>query len=490
MILLPCFRVFMLAVVLIFSAYMACAQNTIIPEPITATNPAFTWDSSVFSDGIGAFALGHQWGASSLDKVNSIFSMNMTNDQFGYMWDNTGKIKRDTATGLLSGHLEQLYHLGQGYHDTNYIMIGSALEGMPANHDFNGRWIGMRWEPAENSDLEGTWTPRDADSWPFSFAARHHGTIASSPSDANYRRYVVEPDSSLTYPVKILDSVMPRNQLYMQNVTVQWDIADPRDSSITGKHPDSWDCRRLQVVVNMRRSDPTDTVVDDSVVASIVVPYQTRWKSQDPQNPKYDPKTWRMPFDSVPSTSLADTVHLPLGRGTVMKMRPKPGQYMDSLLITRRMLPLHSDPGGPDITFVAEFRTDDIRNADSSRRRHILKPGVFDYSQETDAVLLAKADSAAYNKLYHGYASVTKPVVLTCGYSGLRFMLMQWKHSWEAPCNVHPPYLGLENSLANVVRSTDDETQCSAYGCFCWRGMPLVASPSPGAVRPLEGRGV
>ena len=382
MILLPCFRVFMLVVVLIFSAYMACAQNTIIPEPITATNPAFTWDSSVFSDGIGAFALGHQWGASSLDKVNSIFSMNMTNDQFGYMWDNTGKIKRDTATGLLSGHLEQLYHLGQGYHDTNYIMIGSALEGMPANHDFNGRWIGMRWEPAENSDLEGTWTPRDADSWPFSFAARHHGTIASSPSDANYRRYVVEPDSSLTYPVKILDSVMPRNQLFMWDDTVHWEKSDPLAFPITGKHPDSWDCRRLQVVVNMRRSDPTDTVVDDSVVASIVVPYQTRWKSQDPQEPDYDPKTWRMPFDSVPSTSLADTVHLPLGRGTVMKMRLKPGQYMDSLVITRRMLPLHSDPGGPDITFVAEFRTDTIIGDTVNpltRRGHILKADKYGF---------------------------------------------------------------------------------------------------------------
>ena len=62
MILLSCFRMFMLVVMLFFSAFMASAQNTTIPEPITTTNPAFTWDSSVFSDGIGAFALGHQWG--------------------------------------------------------------------------------------------------------------------------------------------------------------------------------------------------------------------------------------------------------------------------------------------------------------------------------------------------------------------------------------------------------------------------------------------
>lgn len=35
-------------------------------------------------------------------------------------------------------------------------------------------------------------------------------------------------------------------------------------------------------------------------------------------------------------------------------------EYVDSIVITRAMLPRHSDPGGPDITIVAEFRTDTI----------------------------------------------------------------------------------------------------------------------------------
>ena len=59
-----------LQLLLLGLATSASAQNTIIPEPITTTNPAFTWDSSVFSDGIGAFALGHQWGAPVVVAVN------------------------------------------------------------------------------------------------------------------------------------------------------------------------------------------------------------------------------------------------------------------------------------------------------------------------------------------------------------------------------------------------------------------------------------
>jgi len=69
---------------------------------------------------------------------------------------------------------------------------------------------------------------------------------------------------------------------------------------------------------------------------------------------------------------------------------------MDSLIITRRMLPLHSDPGGPDITFVAEFRTDEIRNDDTTRRSHILKTDKYGFVP-TGKATIAMADS---NKRY------------------------------------------------------------------------------------------
>ncbi len=369
------------------------AQNTIIATPITTTNPSFTWDATVFSDRVPAFALGHQWGTSALDKANSALSMNVTSDHYGDMWDGANGIDLD-SNGLLSGFLNQLYHLGDGYLDTNYVFWGSPMVWTPSHIDFYGYWMGMRWEPSENAGLDRTWTPRDAEAWPFSFGSKHHGTIPASPSDANYRRFVLAMDSMLAYPVKVLDSVEPRNQLFMRGVNVRWE-RDPLDTMIVSAE-DSTNCRRLQLVVNLRRVDALDTVVDDSVVVSIVVPYQLRWKSQYPLADDYQPFTFRMPFDSVPRTTLSDTMHLPLGRGTEMKMRPAPGGYMDSILVTRRMLPLHSDPGGPDITLVAEFRTDTIIEIDNERRPHILKTDKYGFVPSGKATT-SQADS---NKRY------------------------------------------------------------------------------------------
>lgn len=287
---------------LTFVSFTLSAQNSYTPPPITTTNPAFTWDASVFSVRMPAFALGHQWGTSSLDKVNTALKMNVTADHYGIMYMNGGAINID-AQGRLAGSLNDLYHLGQGYRDTNYVIWGSPMDYTPEHIDFVGKWMGMRWEPAENAGLSRSWTPRDADAWPFSFAAKHYGTIPTSSSDANYRRYMLAQNTTLTYPVKVLDSVEPRDQLFMRDVNVKW--ATPLDSAITSgpsqTQEDSSNCRRLRLVVNMRRTNPSDNVIDDSVVASIVVPYQMRWKNQDPTDDRYEPRRLRMPFDSVVS---------------------------------------------------------------------------------------------------------------------------------------------------------------------------------------------
>ena len=46
------------------------AQNTFTPDPIQHYYPSF-WNDDVFAERVPAFALGHQWGAAKLDKVNT-----------------------------------------------------------------------------------------------------------------------------------------------------------------------------------------------------------------------------------------------------------------------------------------------------------------------------------------------------------------------------------------------------------------------------------
>ncbi len=381
------------------------AQNTIIPAPIQTYLPSF-WNSDLFATKLPAFGLGHQWGAADLDKVNTALKMNVTSGNWGYLND----------------FAPELYKLGKGINDTNYIVWGAPLWWTPGpvGDVFRREWYGLRWEPAENPGLGRDWQPRDEDSWPFSFATRYHGTIPTSSTDVNYRRFKLDSASMASNPLRALDSVEPRNYLRMYR-SVKWiapmgeRFADSTPVVVLGDtvswnysyFEDSTDARRLQLVVNLRRTNATDTILDDQPVVSIVVPYQMRWKDQVNTSADYEPRRLRMPFRLIPWNHKDSTFDLPLSRGLEMKMRVPPGGYSDSVIITRRMLPRHSDPGDPDITFVAEFRTDTIKGEDGIRREHMLKTGFFDYPAKniSDATLLA-SDNAAYNKRYRAIDSL------------------------------------------------------------------------------------
>ena len=73
------------------------AQNTFTPDPIQHYYPSF-WNDDVFAERVPAFALGHQWGAAKLDKVNTAFKMNVTSQNWGY----------------LNAFAHEMYKLGRG----------------------------------------------------------------------------------------------------------------------------------------------------------------------------------------------------------------------------------------------------------------------------------------------------------------------------------------------------------------------------------------
>jgi hypothetical protein len=156
------------------------AQNSFTPAPIQTHHPDF-WNADVFADGLQVFALGHQWGAARLDKVNTAFRMNVTNQNWGY----------------LNSFVHQMYKLGEGVGDTNYIVWASPLWHTPGPYGdiFRRPWYGLRWEPAEHAGPDRTWTPRDDSAWSFSFRARYHGSIPTSSTDENYRRFVLDTAS-------------------------------------------------------------------------------------------------------------------------------------------------------------------------------------------------------------------------------------------------------------------------------------------------------
>ncbi len=151
------------------------AQSLYHPNPMDSLHVGMFADS-LFSERVGAFVLGHQWGPADLDKLNTALRMNVTCDNYGYMhtmtYDSTGELTRRIkidSTGQLYGGIGNMYKLGPGKNDTNFVIWSEPLIDVKNTADFTGRWIGMRWDPAEVSDLTAAWQPRDNDAWLFSW---------------------------------------------------------------------------------------------------------------------------------------------------------------------------------------------------------------------------------------------------------------------------------------------------------------------------------
>lgn len=135
---------------LIASAHVTLlAQNTILVSDLHSIDSTFVWDTAVFATRLPSFALGHQWGAADLDKLNTSLRMNVTADQFGYL---------DTLA-----HIRQLKHLDHGNAYANYVAWNSPLADLhDSNMAFIDEWVGMRWEPAENRGYQCSRKPRAA----------------------------------------------------------------------------------------------------------------------------------------------------------------------------------------------------------------------------------------------------------------------------------------------------------------------------------------
>ncbi len=406
-----------LLVGMLVMALPVSAQNTILPPPIQTFEPTF-WADDVFATQVPGFVFGYQWGAAYLDKVNTALKINVTSQNWGY----------------IDGFRHELHKLGRGLGDTNYLVWASPLVSVPGNEGllFSAALYGMRWEPAEVGGLSRTWQPRDEESWPLSFEVRQHGTVPSDPGDVNYRRFVLDTAGLASHPMRVLDSVQPRNCLAM-HCTVDWE--DPMEekfvATVNGSDTtfleDTTNGRRMQLVINLRRADTADTDTTDLPVLTVEVPYFMRWKHQQDTSNLYQPNRQLMTFVKVPVASASEAFALPLGRGLELPLREPPVARPTSVVITKRMLPVHGTPGGPDITIVAEFVTDSImylkvEGGDTSypRREHMLKTGRHDYPVHTlsDSVLL-ESNIAGYNKRYmaidtmgvtvwyHGNAAVT-----------------------------------------------------------------------------------
>lgn len=339
-------------ILLVAGCAIVHAQNTIKPTPLhtrfstlaPGDDPLRAYltyidSTSTFARTVDEFLLGHQWGAGRYMKVNGALSANFTNEHWSYGTNWAALRRLDTTRPNYLGW--SLNAWGDGENEAPKVR-------------FTRPWIGVRYEPAENAGSGPTWTPRDAASWPWSFSVRQHGQVINTVSDPNYRRFVL--DTALisgTMPALVLDKCEPRTQLHVVNKHF---VAEKTGSTSQYQYDETVDGRRMYLVINLRRLSGTENTMDDTPVLKLKVQgIRNRAVDSLDRAPVYFNFTKQPESTGTSITTLGDN------RGKVLGMDPVV-DYPNEIIVTQRQLPAGSDR---DITIVAEFRTDVIREPES-----------------------------------------------------------------------------------------------------------------------------
>jgi hypothetical protein len=182
---------------IVFCSAASWAQNTITPKRIEELNTDIEWDNTAFADISGRFRGGNQWAPPVLGSISKALRLGVTMDMYGYF---------DTTE---TSHFHNLQAMTA---DSNFLLWGNPLGNVSDDSSrlFTSYLMGIRFEPSETGGCGRDWTPRDDSAWPLSFTYKYGGSVPSSPSDENYRRYLLsDTDTTTDSPVVVLADPEP-----------------------------------------------------------------------------------------------------------------------------------------------------------------------------------------------------------------------------------------------------------------------------------------
>jgi len=279
-------------------------------------------------------------------------------------------------------------------HNT-YLVLNSPYIGYTWSEnsmwrDINGVHHNMSWSISHNIAYEyeptykvnlsdptegGNWKPRanSSDSYAFGFDTIR-GYISNNQNDPNYDRLQLYPDSLVAETVlanpwvsnglsSIAELISEHNirpdtvvNIYNEPTPASWDTLSKtaRLELLMKNTPtmrgEDWKGVNFYLTINLRRLDANDTLMNDDIVLLIKMP----WVSMDSAGRRQ--RGW-IRFDSIPSPTYADTLHL--ARGVMRKLQyvPYSDRTQTVLLITRNMLPRGNETER-DITICAFFVCD------------------------------------------------------------------------------------------------------------------------------------
>ncbi len=330
---------------LILSSLSVYAQNG---EPNTLP---INWnDTSIFISKQTEFYLGWHW-AGPRKEVNDLLHINHYHNHWGYVGTRNIALPNIPNDGKKKAMVWRLPNNNAIYNYFPAVQIDPTAPVHPLiNHDNQGI---------------ATLHPRIGDTTGaiYGFSYRDTSEFGQLPDygNANFDRYVLSNTGVPDTGVIVLDEPSAQSLLgYSVSETGSGPIkTDTGIITTTGveRNGSQW-----YLSVNLRRTDVTDTIQDDSIVLVVRIPYQTINDSiATPEISGY------CLFDRVPvsADSVGNVDTLPFGRGRCLKLQPTPSASDSTeLVITRRMLP-RGDATDPDITTSAFFRLNTPQDSSS-----------------------------------------------------------------------------------------------------------------------------
>ncbi|MGA2298478.1 MAG: hypothetical protein ABSG15_13110, partial [FCB group bacterium] len=256
----------------------------------------------------------------------------------GFQWTGTLPMNNALLNNSASGHGYSQVNAGSRIYPQQMI-------NMPTWWDRAGYGVGiwaspfMQYEPTLELDTNNLGTivqrPGDPSNPVFGFLYRK-GTILFNQSDSNYSRLILYKNDLPNYGS---DSIV------LKNIWPQPHFKTEDSAQFYGEgQSDHYYGKKWYLTINLRRLHPdTDTIVDDSTVLSIKMPFNGINISGN------------IKFDSIPYESMDSIEHLNFyeDRGYLIKLHHL--GLSDSLKITNRMLPTQKSYS--NITISAEFNT-------------------------------------------------------------------------------------------------------------------------------------
>jgi len=321
-----------------------------------------------------------EWGGLTTDRPLDVDSFNIDGFKLGFQWSGSSQMSNALRHNIIHGGTSNSHVF-----DSNFVEDMHVIR-QPDVEIWNMSFI--QYEPTLLTSDYKDFITKYSDTTNSIFGFNNiHGTVYNSSfsGDLNYDRLLLYKDSLSSYPADkvVLSDITPKDKFF----TIS------KGGQLSGFDGEKWN-----LSINLRKNIDTVDEFSDDIVLVIKLPYKAI-------NINGDTTETYIRFDSIPETQISSRfteLDYFEDRGISLNTYEYVGSnYMDSIVITKRMLPRNLNK--PDITISAHFSCFSFYDTVNNHKRYNprFKPGFEDETSQIELI-----DEIDIEVKYYGNADI------------------------------------------------------------------------------------